>query len=187
MEPNLAVIETAEVAEAPLPAGTTRAAFCTGRYSTTADVVTGDRRLLDVLRDTTRHYLEVRRLKVTALDGSEQVAEYPEGLLHKADVDWVAIRAEPSRTESRLYSFVKKAPVRVALVLRLHRIEGNVFVENAATDPVSFFLRGIEKSSERFIAVTSAIVSSPMGTTEQAGLVIVNRGAVQLFSVVRQA
>jgi hypothetical protein len=184
MEPELAVTDTA-VAEAPLPAGTTRAAFCTGRYCTTADVFTGDRRLLDVLRDTTCHYLEVRRLRVSGLEGSDQPAEYSEGLLHKADIDWVAIRAEPSRAESRLYAFVKKAPVRVALLLASHRVEGNVFVENPATDPVSYFLRGVEKSSERFLAVTSASVSSPTGTNEQAGLVIVNRGAVRLFSVVR--
>lgn len=183
MEPNTVQIE----AEAPLPAGTTRADFCTGRFRTTADVLTGERRLLDVLRDTTRHYLDVRRLRVVPTEAlDQQPVDYAEGLLHKADVDWVAVRAEPPRAEGRLYAFVKKSPVRVALVLGEHRIEGNVFVENASTDPVSFFLRGVEKSSsERFVAVTGANISSANGDVDAAGLVIVNRGAIRIFSVVR--
>ena len=173
-------------AEAPLPAGTTRADFCTGRFVTTADVHTGERRLLDILRDNTRQYLEVRRLRVQGSEAVlQQPAEYTEGLLHKADVDWIAVRAEPSRAEGRLYAFVKKAPVRVGLVLGEHRIEGNVYIENVSTDPVSFFLRGIEKTSERFLAVTTATVSSPTAQVADAGLVIVNRGAIRLFSVVR--
>jgi hypothetical protein len=186
MESDLLEVAVEAGLEARLPAGTTRADFCTGRFRTTADVLTGERRLLDVLRDTTRHYLDVRRLRVLPSEALDAVpVEYTEGLLHKADIDWVAVRAEPPRAEGRLYSLVKKSPVRVALVLGEHRIEGNVFVENASTDPVSFFLRGVEKSSERFVAVTGASISSASGHVDEAGLVIVNRGAIRIFSVVR--
>ena len=80
---------------------------------------------------------------------------------------------------------MKKTPVRVLLVLESHTIQGNVFVESTATDPVGFFLRGIEKSSERFLAVGGATIALPNGRTEQTGLAIVNRGAVRLFSVIR--
>jgi hypothetical protein len=37
-----------------LPSGTSRAEFFTGRYGISAEVPTGDRRLLEVLRDNTR-------------------------------------------------------------------------------------------------------------------------------------
>lgn len=171
--------------ELPLPAGTTRADFCIGRYCIAAEVHTGDRRLLDVLRDNTRQYLEVRRLGLRPVDKPEQRAEYADGLLLKAEIEWAAVRAEPPRAEGRLYAFVKKTPVRVALALSSFCIEGNVFVDNAGTDPTSFFLRGVEKSAERFLAVGSATIVSSAGATDEAGLVIVNRNAVRLFSVVR--
>jgi hypothetical protein len=171
--------------EASLPAGTTRAEFCTGRYRTTADVLTGDRRLLDVMRDTTRNYLEVRRLRVCAMDSDAPEAEYTDGLINKSEVDWVAVRAEPSRAAGRLYAFVKKTPVHVTFLLGSHSIEGNVFVDTISTDPVMYFLRGVEKSAERFLAVASATISTSDGETDSAGLVIVNRNAVRLFSVAR--
>lgn len=169
-----------------LPPGTTRADFCIGRYCIDAEIHTGDRRLLDVMRDSTRNYLEVRRLGIRPADGfmAEQRVEYADGLLNKADVEWVAVRAEPSRAEGRLYAFVKKTPVRVAFVLSSFCIEGNVFVDNAGTDPKSFFLRGIEKSGERFLAVGGATISSSSGAIDESGLVIVSRSAVKLFSVV---
>ena len=173
--------------ELPLPTGTTRADFCIGRYCIAAEIHTGDRRLLDVLRDNTRNYLEVRQLGIRHADSlnPEQQVEYADGLLNKAEVEWAAVRAEPSRAEGRLYAFVKKTPVRVAFVLSSFSIEGSVFVDSAGTDPKSFFLRGIEKSGDRFLAVGSATISSASGQTDEAGLVIVNRGAVKLFSVVR--
>jgi len=176
----------ADTQRVSLPPGTTRADFYTGRYRLSGDVATGDRRLVEVMRDPTRQYLDVRRLRVEALDGSEQPAEYADGLLSKADVEWVAIQVEPPRAEARLYGFVKKAPVRVAVVLRTCRIEGNVHVESGSTDPAGFFLRGLEKGTERFIAVTSATVTpAPDGTNSALGLAIVNRSAVRLFSVLR--
>jgi hypothetical protein len=73
----------------------------------------------------------------------------------------------------------------VLLVLAAQRIRGSVFVESSATDPMTYFLRGIEKSGERFIAVGSASISLPCGRTEETGLAIVNRGAVRLFSMIR--
>jgi hypothetical protein len=165
--------------------GTTRADFYAGRYCLSADVLTGERRLVEALRDPTRQFLEVRQLHVVALDGSEPPAEYPEGLLSKTDVEWVAVRAEPPRAEARLYGFVKKSPVRVAFVLHNCRIEGTVHIESGSTDPVNFFLRGLEKG-ERFILVTGATVTPPpMETDEMPGLVIVNRLAVHMFSVLR--
>jgi hypothetical protein len=182
MESSLAV---AGSADRPLPPGTTRADFCTGRFVISADVQTGDRRLLEILRDSTRQYLDVRHLSVRPVDAGEQHGDLADGLLSKADIDWVAVRAEPSRAESRLYAFVKKAPVRVTLVLGSHRIEGNVFLDNSATDPATFFLRASEKSSERFMAVGSATIASSAGIKDDVGLAIVNRSAVRLFSVVR--
>lgn len=181
MEPSS---ELASV-ELPLPAGTTRADFCLGRYCVVGDVQTGDRRLLDVLRDTTRQYLEVRRLGIRPVENPELHADYSDGLMNKTEIEWAAVRAEPSRAEGRLYAFVKKTPVRVAFVLSSYLVEGNVFVDSAGTDPTTFFLRGVEKSSDRFLALGSATISSSAGATDQAGLVIVNRSAVKLFSVVR--
>jgi hypothetical protein len=170
--------------DTPLPVGTTRAEFCTGRFRISADIQTADKRLLEIMRDTTRHYLELRRMVVRAMDGHDQVATYPDGLLNKSEIDWVAVRAEPSRAEGRLYGFVKKMPVRVALLLGSHRIEGNVFVETSGTDPVSYFLRGIEKTGDRYLAVGSATITSSSGAIDEAPLVIANRNAVRLFSIV---
>jgi hypothetical protein len=46
--------------------------------------------------------------------------------------------------------------------------------------------RGIGKGSERFIAVTSATVTpSPSDSSEPLGLVIVNRSAVRMVTVIR--
>jgi hypothetical protein len=75
--------------------------------------------------------------------------------------------------------------VRVQLVLPSHCIEGNVFVESSAIDPATVFMRGIEKSTERFIAVGSASITSASGDLDSVNLAIVNRSAVSLFSVVR--
>jgi hypothetical protein len=168
-------------ADLALPPGTTRADFFAGSYRIRADVPTADRRLLDILRDGTRHYLEVHHVSVGSSDGAEAAT----GLLRKAEIDMVAVRAEPSRAEGRLYGYVKKTAVRVMLVLGAHRIEGNVFVENAASDPMAYFLRGVEKSTERFVAVGSATITSADGSNDAAGLVILNQNAVSLFSVLR--
>jgi hypothetical protein len=76
----------------------------------------------------------------------------------------------------------------VAFVLRDCVIEGTVHVDNGSTDAVAFFLRGLEKPTERFIAVTGATVSTAGGVEpEPAPLVIVNRTAVRLFSAQRSA
>jgi hypothetical protein len=177
--------EASPALEAPLPPGTTRADIWTGRFCLSADIPTGDRRLLDLMRDVTRNYVDVRRVRVAPVDAPEQATEAADGLLTKSEIDCVAVRAEPSRAASRLYGFVKKTPVRVLLVLASQTIRGSVFVESMATDPVTYFFRGIEKSSERFLAVGSASISLQSGRTEETGLAIVNRGAVRLFSVIR--
>jgi hypothetical protein len=47
-------------------------------------------------------------------------------------------------------------------------------------------LRGLEKGTERFIAVTSAVITPTLQDGESTlGLAIVNRSAVRLFSVLR--
>jgi hypothetical protein len=169
-----------------LPTGTTLADFYMGPYRISGLVPTANRRLIDVLREPTRQYLDLRRVRIEALVGSEPSAEYVDGLLTKADIDWVAVRAEPPRAEARLYGFVKKSPVRVALVLRTCRVEGNVHVESGSTDPIAFFLRGLEKGTDRFIAVTSAILTPhPSGSDGPLGLAIVNRTAVRMVNVIR--
>jgi hypothetical protein len=163
----------------PVSPGTTRADFYTAQNRVSADVITGDRRLVDLMRDTTRQYVEVRRLSVSPFNSTEPRGQSSDGLLNKAEIDWVAVHAEPSRAEGRLYGFVRKAPVRVRLALRCHYTEGSVFVDTATTDPVSFFLRTTEKNSDRFLAVTSSTVSSAAGTTDEVGLAIVNRSKVR--------
>jgi hypothetical protein len=177
-------MDTFAQSELPLAAATTRADFWSGQFCISADVSTGDRRLLEVLRDASRQYVEVKNVRVNPT-APEQRIDSGEGLLSKSEINWVAVRAEPSRAEARLYGYVKKTPIRVTLVLASHVIQGNVFVEGTATDPVSYFLRGIEKSNERFLAVGSATTTHSDGCTEQVGLAIVNRSAVRLFSVVR--
>jgi hypothetical protein len=172
--------------DTPLPAGTTRADFWSGRYCISGDVTTGARRLLDHMRDTSRQYIDLRRVRIRPSDAPDQVTDAADGLLAKPEIDWVAVRAEPSRAESRLYAFVKKTPVRVKLVLASHVIEGSVFIDSAATDPVNFFLRGIEKSTERYLAVGGATITGPNGNLDATGLAIVNRSTVRLFSVIRE-
>jgi len=187
MDPSVVpASDDAPEADLLLGPGLTRADFYCGRYRISADVYTGHRRLVELLRDVNRQYLDVRRLRVTALDGQDPTAEYGEGLLTKTEIDWVGIRAEPPRSEARLYGYVKKTPLRAALVLRTCRIEGTIHVDSGATDPVVFFLRGLEKTSERFLAVTGATVApAPDRSAANLGLAIVNRGAVRLFSALR--
>ena len=166
--------------------GITRADFYCGRYRISGDASNGDRRLVDALRDPTRQYLDLRRVRVTALDGAEPPAEHADALLSKADVEWVAVRAEPPRAEARLYGYVRKVPVRVALVLHTCRIEGTVHVDSGATDPVHFFLRGLEKGTERFVAVTEpTVIPAPEDTDETLKLAIVNRASVRLYTALR--
>ncbi len=124
MDPSVVpASDDAPEADLLLGPGLTRADFYCGRYRISADVYTGHRRLVELLRDVNRQYLDVRRLRVTALDGQDPTAEYGEGLLTKTEIDWVGIRAEPPRSEARLYGYVKKTPLRAALVLRTCRIE----------------------------------------------------------------
>jgi hypothetical protein len=172
-------------AEASLPPETTRADFYTGRYCLSADVHTGDRRLIDVLRDQTRRYVEVRRVRSVAVDAEEAPSHYPFGLLSKVDIEWATVRAEPRRAEARLYGFVKKAQVPVAIVLGTCRIEGTVHVEGGSLDPAAVFIRSVERERS-FILVTAATISPPaLGGEEKLGLAIVNGSAVRFFSATR--
>jgi hypothetical protein len=172
-------------AEASLPPETTRADFYTGRYCLSADVHTGDRRLIDVLRDQTRRYLELRRVRSVALDAEESPIHYAHGLLNKVDIEWATVRAEPLRAEARLYGFVKKAPVPVSVVLGTCRIEGMVHVESGSTDPAAFFIRSVERERS-FILITAATVTPPsLGGEEKLGLAIVNASAIRFFSASR--
>jgi hypothetical protein len=169
---------------ANLPSGITRADFFMGKYCLSADAVTGDQRLIDVLRDSTRQYMSLRRVRVISLEGVEPIVEYSDALLKKAEVEWVAVRDESARAAARLYGYVRKTAVRVALVLPMCRIEGNAHIESKATDPVVFFLRGLEQSKERFLPVTEATITpSPDGADAVLQLAIVNRDNVRLYSV----
>jgi hypothetical protein len=172
-------------AEAKLPPETTRADFYTGRYCISADVHTGDRRLIDTLRDQTRHYLEVRRVRAVALDAQEPPTGYAYGLLSKVDIEWATVRAEPSRAEGRLYGFVKKAQVPVSLVLGTWRIEGTVHVDSSSTDPTVSFLRSVERERSFILVTAATITPAPFDTDGKLGLAIVNGTAVRLFSAMR--
>jgi len=167
----------------PLPTGVTRAMFCVGRQRIFADVFTGERRLIDMLRDPGRHYLDVRNARLADPNGQPGEREYGAGLLTKADIEWVTILAEPARVEQRFFAHVRKSTVRVAFVLPSGEIEATVHVENASTDPVQFFLRSVEKGAERFLIATNATLSAAAG--HEGGVVIINRSAVQFFCVVR--
>jgi len=168
-----------------LPSGLTHADFFTGRYRFSADAATGDRRLIDLLRDSTRQYIDLRRVRIFPKEGVEPLADYEDALLRKAEVEWIAVRDEPSRAEARLYGFVRKTAVRVAFVLPSFLIEGNVHLETRTTDPVVFFLRGLEQSKERFVAVTDATITpSPNGADAEIQFAIVNRDSVRLYSAV---
>jgi hypothetical protein len=167
----------------PLPAGITRAVFCVGRHHIFADVFTGERRLIDVLRDPARHYLDVRNGRLADPDGQPGSREYGAGLLAKTEIEWVTILAEPARVEQRFFAHVRKATVRVAFVLPSGEIEATVHVENAATDPAQFFLRSVEKGAERFLIATNATLPAMAGP--YGGVVIINRSAVQFFCAVR--
>jgi hypothetical protein len=172
-------------AETTLPPDTTRADFYTGRYCLSADVHTGDRRLIDVLRDQTRRFLELRRVRSVALDAEESPTHYAHGMLSKVDIEWATLRAEQKRAEARLYGFVKKAQVPVSLVLGTCRIEGTVHVESGSTDPAGFFIRSIERERS-FILVTAATVTPPpVGGEEKLGLAIVNGSAIRFFTASR--
>jgi hypothetical protein len=180
---DLMDVLTQPAAPPHLPAGMTRAAFCMGRQRIFADVVTAERRLLDVLRDPSRSYLDVRNGQLAGPDGQPGLREYGAGLVTKADIEWVTILAEPARVEERFFAHVKKAPVRVVFVLPSGEVEATVHVENAATDPVLFFLRGVEKGAERFLIATDATL--PGATDPKGGVVIINRAAIQFFCAVR--
>ncbi len=167
---------------ASLPPDITRADFFAGRYCFAAHAVTGDQRLIEILRDVTRQYIVLRHVQVIALDGADPIAEYHDALLKKADVDWVAVRDEPPRASARLYGFVRKTSVRVALVMPTCRIEGKVHIDQRATDPTTFFLRGLEQSKERYLPVTDAtIIPAPAGA-DTFRVAIVNRDSVRLYS-----
>jgi hypothetical protein len=167
--------------QTPLPPGMTRGVFCLGRQRIFADVFTGERRLIDALRDPGRQYLDVRNGRLAGSDGQPEEREYGSGLMTKAAIEWVTILAEPPRVEQRFFAHVRKATIRVAFVLPSGEIEATVHVENAATDPVLFFLRSVEKGGERFIIATNATL--PAATT--ADVVIINRAAVQFFCALR--
>jgi hypothetical protein len=166
----------------------TSATFYAGAYSITADVVTARRRLFDVLRDTSRKYLDVQALRVAPLEQPAAVRQYPTGLLSKSHIDYAIVWAEPDRAGARLYAYVQKFPVPAAVVLSRWRIDGTVHVESGHTDPITFFLRGLERSTERFLAITDARISpDPTAGRLADRVVIVNRSAIQLYSVNGQA
>src|SRR6266849_4126180 len=91
----------------PLPPGVTRGVFCVGRQRIFADVLTGERRLIDMLRDPGRHSLDVRNARLSGPDGQPSEHEYRPGLLTKAEIEWVTILAEPARVEQRFFAHVK--------------------------------------------------------------------------------
>jgi hypothetical protein len=169
--------------QTPLPPGITRGVFCVGRQRIFADVFSGERRLIDMLRDPGRHYLDVRNARLADPDGQPGEREYGAGLLTKAAIEWVTILAEPARVEQRFFAHVKKATARVAFVLPSGQIEATVHVESAATDPVQFFLRSVEKGAERFLIATNVTFGEAAGP--DGGVVIINRSAVQFFCAVR--
>src|SRR5688500_15683446 len=90
---------------AGLPPGLTRADFYSGRYCVSGMVSTAKTRLIEVLRDQARQSLDIRQVRIATLDSPEPLTEYADGMLTKADIEWVAVRAEPPRAEARLYGF----------------------------------------------------------------------------------
>jgi hypothetical protein len=161
---------------------TTRVAFFTETHRIVADVVTGQRRLVEVLRDVSRAYLDLKHVNLTRLaDATETTATSPRGVLQKSDIRLAAILSEANRPERRLYGYVAKATVRVLAVMSGCEIVGEMHLPEGTKDGVVGYL----KLRDTFIHIGEAKVSFSLGSAEPSSLntVILNRLCIQFLGL----
>ena len=159
---------------------TTRVAFFTDTHRIIADVDTGPRRLVEVLRDVSRAHLDLKHVSVARLaDPTEDVATSPRGVLQKSDIRLAAILSEANRPERRLYGYVAKATVRVLAVLSGCEIVGEMHLPEGTKDGVI----GYMKLRDTFIHIGDARVSFSLGSAgpSEVNTVVVNRSSIHLL------
>ncbi len=159
---------------------TTRVAFFTETHRVIADVDTGPRRLVEVLRDVSRAHLDLKHVSLARIaDPTEPVATSPRGVLQKSDIRLAAILSEANRPERRLYGYVAKATVRVLAVMSGCEIVGEMHLPEGTQDGVV----GYMKLRDTFIHIGDAKVSFSFGTAAPSGVntIIVNRASIQLL------
>ena len=162
---------------------TTRVAFFTATHRVIADVETGPRRLVEVLRDVSRAHLDLKHVSLARIaDPSTPVATSPRGVLQKSDIRLAAILSEANRPERRLYGYVAKATVRILAVLSGCEIVGEMHLPEGTKDGIV----GYMKLRDTFIHIGDAKVTFTLGssTPSEVNTVIINRASVQLLCLV---
>lgn len=162
---------------------TTRVAFFTATHRVIADVETGPRRLVEVLRDVSRAHLDLKHVSLARIaDPSGPVATSPRGVLQKSDIRLAAILSEANRPERRLYGYVAKATVRVLAVLSGCEIVGEMHLPEGTKDGIV----GYMKLRDTFLHIGDATVTFILGssTPSEVNTVIINRASVELLCLV---
>ncbi len=134
------------------------AAF-THNYLFRGVVLTGTRRLSDVVNDRITAYMEISEARVYNLTKPDKpVFTAAELYLKKERIEAIAIlKEETFASTRRLYSFVPKERVPAMLFLRAIEIGGNIHKQSkrGATGPLS-------REGEAFIPVTDATLVSTL-------------------------
>jgi hypothetical protein len=178
-------IETQSVVPGPDSASraseqTTRVAFFTDTHRIIADVDTGPRRLVEVLRDATRTFVDLKRVRLARIaDPAETVATSPHGVLQKSDIQLAAILSEADRPQRRLYGYVAKATVRVLALMPGCEIVGDLHLPEGTKDGVVGYLN----LRDTFIHLGDAKVSFSAGSAGPSAVntVVVNRSSIQFL------
>ena len=159
---------------------TTRVAFFTDTHRIIADVETGPRRLVEVLRDVSRAHLDLKHVSLARIAApTETVATSPRGVLQKSDIHLAAILSEASRPERRLYGYVAKATVRVLAVLSSCEVVGEMHLPEGTKDGIV----GYMKLRDTFIHIGDAKVTFSLGTNppSEVNTVVLNRSSIHLL------
>jgi len=159
---------------------TTRVAFFTDTHRIIADVDTGPRRLVEVLRDVSRAHLDLKHVSLARIaDPAEPVATSSRAVLQKSDIRLAAILSEANRPERRLYGYVAKATVRILAVLPGCEIVGEMHLPEGTQDGIV----GYMKLRDTFIHVGDAKVTFSQGSNpaSEVNTVIINRASIQLL------
>jgi hypothetical protein len=185
---DILAIETQSVVPGPDHAlrgseQTTRVAFFTDTHRIIADVETGPRRLVEVLRDVSRAHLDLKHVRLARIaDPTEDVATSPRGVLQKADIRLAAILSEAHRSERRLYGYVAKATVRILAVLAGCEVVGEMHLPEGTKDGIV----GYMKLRDTFLHIGDAKVTFSLGsnTPSEVNTVVVNRTSIHLLCLV---
>jgi hypothetical protein len=159
---------------------TTRVAFFTDTHRIIADVETGPRRLVEVLRDVSRAHLDLKHVTLARIAApTEPVATSARGVLQKSDIHLAAILSEASRPERRLYGYVAKATVRVLAVLTSCEVVGEMHLPEGTKDGIV----GYMKLRDTFIHIGDAKVTFSLGSSapSEVNTVVLNRSSIHLL------